>query len=136
MAYIEWNDTFDVGVPSINKEHQALINYVNELHSGLHAGFGIADMGYILNGLVKYTQVHFKHEEEMMNKHNYPNVSDHIKEHNALINEVLIFKEQFDQGKKSFSIELLVFLRDWLINHIQGSDMKYKNFFSENGITV
>ena len=44
------------------------------------------------------------------------------------------YKKGFDEGKVLLSIDVIDFLKDWLINHIQGSDKKYGPFLNEKGL--
>ncbi|MCX7680208.1 MAG: bacteriohemerythrin [Spirochaetes bacterium] len=134
MNFIEWNDSLSVGVEVFDKEHKQLVSLVNKLNSALAAGSAKKTMEDILQSLVRYTQIHFKHEEEYMLLYDYPEYTHHKKEHEDLTAQVLDFHERYRSGKVSFSLELMKFLKDWLTNHILGSDMKYKNFFSAKGV--
>ncbi len=69
MSYIIWDDTLDVGVAALNEDHKHLMQFINELHSGMITGIGISKMTYILDGLIDYTKKHFMREEALMKKH-------------------------------------------------------------------
>lgn len=135
MGYITWTDDFSVGVKQFDEDHKKLVHFVNKLHTGIVAKEPVGAMMEILDGLIEYTKVHFQHEEVQMVKMNYPEYEVHKAEHDALVAKVIDFKNQLDEGKTSFSIQLMNFLRDWLMNHIQGSDMKYREFFNSNGLS-
>jgi len=134
MPFIGWNDDLSVGVGMFDDDHKKLIDFINKLHVGLLAGEGISAMSFILDGLVDYTRVHFKREEDQMVKHGYPAYAEHKGEHEALVAKVASFQGQYKNGKAAFSLELMSFLRDWLVKHIQGSDMKYRDFFKGRGV--
>jgi len=129
MPYVEWKNEYSVGVKAFNDDHKRLFSYLNELHDGLNAGFKVAEMEYILKGLVDYTTSHFQREERLMVKHNYPDYKVHKDEHEALLKEVGEFYADFKAGKKAFSFALLEFLNSWISNHILQRDMMYKEFF-------
>ncbi len=131
MAFIEWSDEYSVGIKQFNDDHRELIKIVNELHSGLISKLGIAQMTYIMGSLVNYTVSHFAREEKYMVKYNYPDYDAHKNEHEKLLNKVREYSRMLEDGQTSFSIELMSFLRDWLVNHIQGCDMKYREFFKQ-----
>lgn len=135
MAFVDWNDNLSVGVAEIDAEHKNLVSYVNRLSQALTVGSAPKTMEEILTGLVSYTQVHFRHEEELMSKFQYPAYAAHKKEHDDLTSQVTDFHARLQSGKTSFSLELLNFLRDWLINHIQKTDMNYRSFFREKGLS-
>jgi hemerythrin len=133
MAFLTWDDTLDVGVAVFNEDHRRLVGLVNELHAGIVSGLGISQMTYVLNGLVEYTRTHFKREEDLMAKHDYPGLKAHRREHYELMVQVSEFQGRLKEGKASFTLELMSFLRDWLMNHIRGTDMNYRDFFLERG---
>lgn len=131
MAFIDWKSEYNVGVKVFNDDHKRLFAYLNELNDGMNAGFKIAEMEYILKGLVEYTISHFQREEKLMTKHSYPDYAAHKKEHEALLKEVNEFYDDFKEGRKAFSFALLSFLSDWVQNHILKTDMKYRLFFEQ-----
>lgn len=131
MDYITWDDSFLVGVEAFDNDHKYLVKLINNLHSGFMAGFGVSEMTYILDDLVRYTNVHFKREEDLMKKHSYPDYEQHRAAHAELVNKVMGFQAQLKSGKKIFSLELMSFLKDWLLNHILKTDKRYGAFFKE-----
>jgi hemerythrin-like metal-binding protein len=132
MDYIPWDDSFLVGIDAFDNDHRYLVKLINNLHSGLMSGFGVSEMTYILDDLIHYTNVHFKREEDMMRKFSYPEFYKHESAHADLVRQVLDFQAQLKAGKKVFSIELMGFLRDWLINHILKTDGRYAGFFKQH----
>jgi hemerythrin-like metal-binding protein len=131
MDYISWDDSFLVGVEVFDNDHKYLVKLINNLHSGLMAGFGISEMTFILDDLVRYTNVHFKREEDLMKKHAYPDYDEHRGAHADLVRKVVDFQDQLKSGKKIFSLELMNFLKDWLLNHILKTDKRYSVFFGQ-----
>ena len=134
MALIEWNDSLSVNVAEIDEQHKKLIGLINDLHAAMSAGKSNDMMGGILNELVEYTKYHFSSEEKYMDQFHYPGTLVHKKEHEGFVNKALEFKGNFESGNASISVDLLNFLKDWLINHIQGTDKRYSNFFNEKGL--
>ena len=134
MEYFKWEESLKTGISMFDDDHKILIKLINDLHSGLLSGFSISEMTYILDDLVRYTNVHFKREEEMLKKHSYPEYEKHKTEHTALIAQVVDFQDQFREGKKSFSLHLMGFLKEWLVNHIMKTDLRYGAFFKEQNI--
>jgi hemerythrin len=131
MSYREWRPEYNVSVKAFNEDHKKLFGYLNELQRGLSSGLGVSSMGYIIKGLVDYTIEHFRREEILMGKYQYPEYEIHRDEHNKLLDEVGQFYSEFQEGKSTFSLELLSFLNEWVTDHILNTDMKYKNFFRE-----
>jgi hemerythrin len=134
MALIKWDDSFSVNVAKIDQQHQKLILMINELHDAMKQGKGKEVLGKIVNGLISYTATHFKTEEDYFNQFGYPETDSHKKEHIAFVQKVSEFKDGFEKGKLSLSIEVMNFLSDWLQNHIKGTDKKYSQFFNGKGL--
>lgn len=135
MEFISWNENLSVGVTVFDEEHKKLISFINELNHALVAGSAQRTMGEILKNLISYTKIHFKHEEDYFKLHGYPYYDEHKAEHDELTNQVSDYYDRYQEGKTSFSLELLNFLRDWLINHIMGTDSKYREFFNSKDVS-
>jgi hemerythrin len=134
MSLIKWNDSFSVKVAEIDKQHQKLIVMINELNDAMRQGKGKDVLGKIINGLVEYTATHFKTEENYFKQFNYPQALAHKKEHDAFVQKVSEFKDEFEKGKISLTLEVMKFLSDWLRNHIKGTDKHYSQYFNEHGL--
>ncbi|MBN1531340.1 MAG: hemerythrin family protein [Spirochaetes bacterium] len=134
MEFIEWNENLSVGVKKFDDEHRSLIDFINRLNHALQVKETKKTVEEILDGLVRYTGIHFTHEEELMTLYDYPRLAAHKEEHQKLTAQVAEFNERYRSGGAPFSLELMVFLKDWLINHISGSDMAYSDFFRSKGV--
>jgi hemerythrin-like metal-binding protein len=127
----EWNNSFSVGIGSVDAQHQNLFAIARELHSAMSSGQGKAALGKILDRLVQYTAAHFAHEERLMRLADYPGLETHKSEHEALTRRVLDLQREFAAGKTSISVHVLQFLRTWLQEHIQHSDMAYGPYMKQ-----
>lgn len=134
MDLIEFTDEFKTGLTTIDMEHSKLIDYMNEIIKAKDLG----DNGRLLieinlDELIKYTNFHFKNEEDLMLKLNDKNYPAHKKAHENLQAKVIRFKERFDANEDIIE-ELGPFLRDWLLKHILGTDKQYVDSFRANGV--
>lgn len=134
MAFINWDDSYSVGVVLIDNQHKRLIQIINELHDAMGAGKGKEILGKVLFELVQYVNTHFKTEEEYMVKYNYNEYESHRYEHEKLTDEVKRFHEDFKDGKAVLTIEIMNFLRNWLMDHILVKDKKFGKFLNEKGM--
>jgi hemerythrin-like metal-binding protein len=82
----------------------------------------------LILGLVNYTKTHFNNEELHMSNMNYPELEAHRKMHKSFVDQVNNYYERLKAGKLILSIEVTNFLKDWLVNHIKGSDQQYAAF--------
>lgn len=135
MALMNWTDKLSVGVAVIDADHKKLVGMVNELYDAMQAGRGRDSLGHILDGLVQYTRFHFAREEKFFAQTGYPDAIAHKQEHDDLTRQVLSVQQKYLSGATTtLSLDVLHFLKDWLIKHIQGSDQKYRPHLNAKGI--
>lgn len=115
-------------------QHKELVGMLNDLFDEMRAGKANNVLGEILNRLNGYVLVHFSSEEKLMIKHGYPAYAQHKKEHDDLTSQLKDFKAKFESSGAGLSIQLMTFLKDWLVKHISGTDMQYKDFFESKGV--
>jgi len=134
MALLEWSDALKVNVAVIDRQHQRLVQMINDLNEAMKKGKGKDILGKILDEMVRYALTHFSTEETYFDRYQYPEAAPHKSEHAAFVNKVKQFKSDFDKNKVGLSIEILNFLSDWLVKHIQGTDKRYGPFFNQKGL--
>ncbi len=100
------------------------------MHDSIKLGKGKEYLSETLIRIIEYTATHFKSEEELFTRYNFPNSEKHFQEHSFFVKDVLGFKQDFDKGHVMLTIEAMDYLKNWLIN----SYIDYKTFFNSNGI--
>jgi hemerythrin len=126
MDFFEWDEKYSVKVPSIDRQHRDLIDYINKLQTELAAPEPDAMMiELILNGLIGYANTHFKYEEMLFSMYRYPESEQHKAAHQRLFDSVARFKQRYQAGAPEVGEELLAFLKIWLNHHILKEDMAY-----------
>jgi len=131
---VTWDNSWLIGVREVDAQHQNLVRILNELHQAMCHGHGKDVMGEILGNLIRYTVDHFATEERLMRAHGYPDIAAHHLEHKHLTEKVMDFKRGFDDGGHIVTIEVVEFLKDWLKNHIRGSDANFVPFLHSKGV--
>lgn len=121
MPLIEWTPALATGQMEIDAQHTVLVAILNRLHDAIEAGEAEATTGLILHELIDYTHYHFESEEALMERVPAELSSAHKANHERLLAQVKGFQAQQARGEISPQ-ELLEFLKDWLIQHITGTD--------------
>jgi hemerythrin len=132
MKLIEWSDALSVGMDEIDEQHKSLVDLVNRYHSAVITGQDKDVLSSVLDELIDYTQIHFSLEEQLMQKGNYPDFKNHKKRHEELLEQVLAFRVRVAEGDEGVTNELWGFLRRWLTQHIQNSDLQYASYLRNN----
>ncbi len=121
----KWDDSFSVDIPEIDRQHKILVGMLNELHQHVQSRHNVLFIKRVLQGLIDYTDSHFTYEEGLLERFEYPDIEQHKEKHRKLIAEVKGFHERLDSDENFLLDEVMVFLTEWLTNHIKGSDKEY-----------
>lgn len=134
MFIFPWMDKYEVHIESIDKQHKKLVELLNTLATAMSSGKGNLVMESTLKELIDYTVYHFGEEEKYFIMIDYPQAEAHLLEHHELIEKVSQFKVDFEAKKVGLSIELMRFLKEWLIKHISGTDKQLGLMLNKAGI--
>lgn len=134
-SYIEWDDKYSVGIESIDRQHKRLVNLINQLKTAVDYSTGEEFEREALDELVDYTKTHFSYEEELMEKYGYPDYEPHKAQHRKMIKQVEEVLAEYEEDHDRAMEHALGFLKDWLINHINGTDKEYSEFLQSKGVT-
>lgn len=125
----EWSSKLDTGIASIDDQHRQLVDLLGKLFKAMQVGAGSEVLTETLNGLEQYTLTHFAAEEQMMQHHEYPAHPDHSKEHELFRHKLKQLKDQYQEnGQGALSIQIILFLRNWLTDHIGTTDQTFGQF--------
>jgi hemerythrin-like metal-binding protein len=130
---IVWSSSYSVKVNQMDQEHQRLIDIINNLYAAMRSGRSTEAIGSILDELVAYTKTHFTHEEQLMQQANYGGLADQKRAHEALVSQLNEILDKYRSGT-ALGQEIMNFLKNWLINHIQGMDKQYGPAMIKKGI--
>jgi len=132
---IEWSDSeLSVGVSMCDEHHKHLVYLINALYNAVIQGNSKAVLGSVLKELAEYTTSHFRAEEALFNKYNYPEKDEHIELHAKLLATVGELIQKFENGAP-LGTEVMEFLNDWLVNHIQKVDRRYTAYLNGKGVS-
>lgn len=137
MQKLVWNDEYCLGILSIDTQHEKLIGIFNSLLDCLESQNDHSMLRNILKNLFDYTKYHFGHEEKLFAKYNYPDTIAHNIQHKNFTKKIEHFIGEYEKnesGSEAIILLLVLYLQNWLIEHILGSDRKYIKFFQEHQI--
>lgn len=134
MALITWDQSYSVSVQKLDQQHQKLFSLINALHEAMKLRKGHTVIQDTLHELATYTVTHFRAEEELLRRTNYPGFAAHQAEHQKFVAKVNQFMEDLKAGRITISIAVLQFLKDWLTEHIQWTDRSYADHLNASGV--
>lgn len=131
-----WDDISDVmkhtNIEFIDFDHKNLVEYTLKLNRVIQQSeiaFTFEVLGEIknlLSHLYKYAIEHFDREENFMRQYKLPNRDAHKREHDRILQMLQAIIEDFTKGKVKIGHELKSQIMNWLMQHINVTDI---NFF-------
>lgn len=131
MSELIWSEDYSVGITFIDNEHKLLVSIVNDINRiiGTHKDFQVQMIGDILNKLAYCIHRHFESEENFLLLNQYPKYEVHKNEHTLLLEQLDLFEKSFKDSNQSFTVEMLLYLEDWLVRHIILHDSEFGFYF-------
>jgi hemerythrin len=135
MEFFQWKDSFSVNNKEMDDQHKRFFSLLNELNEiAEKQGGHKEEFGKIYEELSDYADLHFQNEEHLCEIHAYPDLEQQNIQHQFFRDELQRLGEEFHKGKPIAAKALLIFLRDWLINHILQEDKKYAQYLAKPGV--
>jgi hemerythrin-like metal-binding protein len=131
---IKWNSSFELGIQSIDEQHIQLVDIINNLYRSIKNNDSLSKLDDIFKSLIEYTEKHFSYEEIMFSESDYPTAADHKQLHKKFVKQVEDLKNKFKSGNGVMTRDVMDFLKDWLIEHIQKTDFKYAPYVKKQGV--
>ncbi len=129
-----WKEAYNVNIGIVDSQHKGLVDLINELHQAMMNRSGKEQMGRILGNLISYTESHFKAEEGILLANAYPDFAKHKPEHERFVKTIKGYQAKFQKNELGLTIEVMDFLKKWLVEHIMGVDKKYVPHLSARGV--
>lgn len=125
MALFTWNEKYSVNDEEIDAHHKALFDLLNKLYDICMNSNDVNCLYPIIDELVAYSNYHIPAEEQHMRDIGYKGIEEHISEHRKFTQRTLQLKQDLNNDDFEGSKEMIVFLGNWLLNHVIIEDKKY-----------
>lgn len=133
---IAWDKSYEVGIEAIDEQHRILVSTLNEADEKLSDDASQAMLERITKDLLSYALYHFETEEEQMQQFDYAKAfpqdyETHMKQHRDFSAKVVQIRDDIKMNKPINKDDLIAFLTQWLINHINKTDKKLGAFLQQ-----
>jgi hemerythrin-like metal-binding protein len=122
---VRWSDAFRVGIVEVDNQHLGLFNSMNKLYQGIINEIAPEQVQQRLNELVVLAKKHLEDEESLMLRANYSDLNAHKQVHVKLLSDMDNLLRRFANKETGSDMELLFFLKNWLVDHIFRVDKRY-----------
>lgn len=125
-AFINWQDSYSVNLKAIDEQHKQILGILNDIFNETASGEGKREsLKRNLFRLRVFTETHFQYEETVLKLIGYPELQAHAAMHRIMelkTRNYVEFDGSYDSEKAQ---ELLLFLKNWWVKHICGTDKGY-----------
>lgn len=123
-----WKKEFESGEPRIDEQHKALFQYANQIKDMSLLGKDIEKETQMFEKIIQHVLVHFRSEEEILREINYPDLEEHQRIHEGLVEEIARVRKAFGDGTLGVA-DVFTFLTDVVIaEHLFHEDVKFFDF--------
>jgi len=132
-----WIDHAGTGVAIFDAEHRKLNEMVLDYYDAILSGEPKAALDALFGRLAVLTADHFVHEENYMRFAGYPESDRHIAAHRLLVEalkDVPSIAGGAGDDRSIRALEVLRFLKHWLMEHILAEDRKLGGYLNSRGI--
>ena len=128
--FMEWDNQLTLGIPLIDRQHKRLLQLTNNLYLTYLQNNETTKPDLIESAreIVDYLRYHFTNEEKLMFLFDFPDYSEHKREHESSITEIMSHIQKFSSGSYLVPYRFVRFFREWIFSHIDMFDRKVAKF--------
>lgn len=131
--YLVFSSSLSVDYEPMDNQHKKWIDLLNQIYLAFLNNANINEIKPVIKDLVDYTVWHFNFENKMMEKYNFDGYNEHKIQHDDILEEVrqIYNKLEIENGEEVLIVNILEFLKKWLISHILKTDMVLGNYLAK-----
>ncbi|OGC92310.1 MAG: hypothetical protein A2W25_16185 [candidate division Zixibacteria bacterium RBG_16_53_22] len=135
---LHWQSSLATGNELIDKQHQELFRRMEKLLESVNSGQGPKCVSNAITFLENYAFHHFRAEEELQRKNNYPEYESHKVQHRIFMEDVARLRGDLDRQGASAELQLkaIASVGNWICNHINKRDKSLASYLQERDETV
>jgi hemerythrin len=128
MALLSWSDQYLIGNELIDAEHAELFRLINDFHSQWVEARKQLAIARVLNQLITYAEMHFRHEETIMGEAGFPLLAEHAALHETMVETIFQLQKSYEEGSLRLEMDTMKFVKSWLLEHILQNDYRFRDF--------
>lgn len=119
------------GNNDIDEQHSVMQDCLSDLESLLDGPCDAATLQGSLEALSSYAEWHFTFEERLLERAKYPNRTEHIAEHRAIIGQLNGLRRKIGAGNKDV-VNLIAIVSRWIVDHVNHEDLKSATYLASS----
>ena len=131
---LKWNSEYSINIQKMDNHHKKLFEAINILFKTINFENEIFAQRDALNYLISYLKFHFNIEESLLTMYNYSKYELHSKNNKFFLKELLRKQKDFEDEKIKLNDEFIIFIINWINEHILIDSKKYGEFLNKKGV--
>ena len=132
LTKIEWEEKYSVDIEAVDTHQKKMFTLFNELVDLKGTRTDPKDFTNKISEINDYAKLFFSTEEKILRKKGYPDFQDHTKAHRQFIKSSISLRREIADDISNLTDEVILELREWLIDHISNMDVLYVPFIRIN----
>ncbi len=129
---IEWDPKYSVDIEEIDIHQKKMFELFNLLIDVKKSESNCKTCINIISDINDYCKLYFSTEERYLKKKGYPDLPAHARVHRQFIRNSISLRREVSEDIINLTDDVILELRDWLINHILNLDSNYVPFLRIN----
>lgn len=119
-----------IGVPSIDREHYALITQINRLIENPLTEPASETFADVLSQIGPQIRFHFDSEEGLLKSCGMPadEVAEHVEAHTEILEQYALMNCDLMEGKPLTRSQALLQVKGWIIDHLRRYDSRIRQY--------
>jgi methyl-accepting chemotaxis protein len=137
-ADLGWKPALAIGNRIIDEQHQILFGRIQALAVALRQRAGAELVGDAVRFLDDYVREHFGTERGLMERHRYPEQTEHLRQHGIFVATLERIKKELGEADAdpdliagAITVEIYI----WLVEHVATFDQRLGLFLAAQGVT-
>jgi hemerythrin-like metal-binding protein len=134
MTAITWGPQLETGIGIVDKQHKHWVDLFNALAASTEGDRKEEAILETLDALLDYSHSHFRTEEALMTRASYEGLEEHRAAHKVFTDQIQIFRDRVELHEWTLSLEVLEYMRGWLVEHVTATDREYVPVLNAAGV--
>ena len=122
MKSFNVSDLTDLGIPEIDRQHRQILHFIKAMGEALGTNNEESVLRSTIRQMIEYSVRHFSFESGLMKKDKYEGLKDHLELHGIYNAKVKEFSNRYSKTRDLKAAELVTWLWEWWMEHIQVHD--------------
>ena len=131
IAHLAWHDRYACGDAHIDAEHKELFRLANEvIDASLGEDLPPETLRLALDQCLDHVVAHFRHEEEILERHSYATLAQHREQHRRLLGRAAALRTAAHAGEAGFGALAGFLAGEVIAKHMLQEDRKFYPLFT------